>query len=268
MRRDPITRAGLTEEHLDDLVKKSLDGDRTAWTELWLALLPLVQTIAGRARVTGRLAASADEQSSVALRFMGELRKDGSRLLRELSSRLAQRDGSYRRWLAQIAIHTAISHVRAHPEYLGSVAPEAGGRWAKHVPLDETLEEEAPDPVRAIEAHRILACSREELDPAQHDALCRWLRREDFDEIAVGLHLDGGSEAARHLVRSALKRLRVRFAPPDPRPPSGGPPSRGRGHDRAAASRGIDRTGAPVDRRRSGARTTRRVRQKKIDRCG
>ena len=54
---------------------------------------------------------------------------------------------------------------------------------------------------RQIEAHRILACSGDVLDPAQRDALDAWLRG---DEVAAG--------AAARLVRSAVARLRYRFA--------------------------------------------------------
>jgi hypothetical protein len=254
VRRSPIARAVLTEEHLEDLVKRTRAGDERAWAEIWLALAPHVERIAGNWRVTSRLARSPDEVRDIVVRVMGELREDGFRLLGQLGERLAQRDGSYRRWFSTVAMNSALTYVRAHPHYLGDLGTMEGegGRWATHLPVDETLEDERPDPMDLLEAHRILAWAKEELAPAQDDALHRWLRREDFGDISAALHLDGDPAAAGRLVRSAVKRLRDRYAVE-----GAAPVSRGRG-----------RGGSRPDRRGSSTPATRRTGAKKIARSG
>jgi DNA-directed RNA polymerase specialized sigma24 family protein len=207
----PIAPISLNEDALAALVTRTRAGDEAAWAQLWLALAPLVEAVARRRRVTGPLSRCPDERSDIVLRVMGELRAGGFQRLADLGERLACRDGSFRRWLCTIARNAAVSQVRKHPEYLG---PVEGGtqRWARHVPLPEALEDERPPLSRQIEVRRILARSRDVLDPAQRDALERWLQGEDFAEIALTLPQVGGALAAERLVRSARERLRARFA--------------------------------------------------------
>jgi len=210
--RYPTTaQTRLNEDELAILVARSRDGDEQAWANLWLALAPMVDTVARRWRVTGRLSQCPDQRRDIVLRVMGELRRDGFRLLAKLGERLARGDGSFRGWLWAFARNSAIDHVQEHPEYLGAREGEAR-RWANHVPLPEALEDERPPLSRQIEVRRILARSREVLDPAQLDALDRWLQGDAFAEIAVALQRGGGAEAAARLVRSAVERLRSRFA--------------------------------------------------------
>ncbi len=207
-------QAILKEEDLEDLVHRSLRGETRAWTKLWEALAPLVEGIARRASLTGPLARRAEERCSIVVRFMGELRAHRSHLLVELGEQLALRDGSYRPWLSRIAINAAITHVRRHPDYLGKGA-RRGTRWASLVALEDALVDPCRAPLERIEACRILQGAREVLDPAQLEALCRWLQGDDFDEIAAALHLDGGAPAAMRLVHSGVERLRFRFARPN-----------------------------------------------------
>ena len=195
MYRHRIANTRFKEEELEALVARCRAGDEEAWANLWLALAPLVENLARRWRVTGRLSQCPDQRRDMVTRVMGELREDGFRLLAALGERLSCRDGSFRRWLWTVARNAAISHVREHPEYLGR--RETGARrWANHVPLAEALEDASPPLSRRIEVHRILTRARDLLEPAQLEALHGWLQ----------------GEAATPLVRSAVERLRSRFA--------------------------------------------------------
>ncbi len=211
MRRHLEAPALLKENHLAELVQKTCHGDNRAWAQLWLALAPCVETIAGRWRITGRLAKCPDERANIVVRFMGELHEDGFRRLAELGERLALRDGSYWPWLVRVASNSAITYVRRHPEYVGP-SEEESGSWINHAPLPEALEDEGPDPSEEIEAHRILARAEDELTPQQLDALRRWLQGESLEEIAAALQLCGGAPAGKRILRSAMRRLRYAFA--------------------------------------------------------
>jgi DNA-directed RNA polymerase specialized sigma24 family protein len=203
----------LKEEELEALVERSRGGDEGAWRALWLALAPLVEQVAGRWRVTGRLSRCPDGRRDIVVEVMGSLREDGFRLLAVMGERLACRDGSFRRWLCTIARNAAICHVRAHPEYLGT-APSGAGRWARHVPIPAERPDERPSLIVQIEVRRILTRCPEILEPAQLDALCLWLRGDELAEIAVALELGEDAGAAKLLVRAAVKRIR-RFVAED-----------------------------------------------------
>lgn len=194
------------EEHLELLVARSIDGDKDAWKELWLALDPFLEKIAARFRVTGRLSRSVDARRDIVVRIMGGLRENGSSGLAELGKRLACRDGSYQAWLATVARNSAISYVRAHAEYLGHGEGE-GGRWAMHLPVSEAMVDRGLDSARLAEARRILAFAEERLRREQRGALVEWMQTEIAEDPAVG-----SNDAATRLVRSALRRLRFQFS--------------------------------------------------------
>jgi DNA-directed RNA polymerase specialized sigma24 family protein len=207
MSRHSIAQTGLDEKALAALVEGSIEGDGEVWAELWLLLAPLVEAVARRAAITGRLSRREDERRDIVVRLMGALRADGFRRLAELGERLAQRDGSFRPWLFKLAHDAAIDHVRGHPEHLGRKARA----WARALPFRDVLPDDEPPPSRVTEARRMLACAEGLLDPLQRDALHLWLLDDDFVDIATALGLGGGAEAAARLVRSAVERLRYRF---------------------------------------------------------
>ena len=211
MRDDPLAQVGMTEEHLEQLVRRSCAGDKKAWADVWLVLAPWVERVAGQWRVTSRLSRSMDERRNIALRVMGELREDGFRRLAELGERLAARDGSYRPWFATVATNSALKYVRQHPDYLAPIAGAPPG-WVRQLPLHDQLEADGFDLVTVIDAPRILSRAREKLAPAQLEALCRWLRGEGASATAAALHLEGGAPAAARLVHAALARLRFHHA--------------------------------------------------------
>lgn len=214
MSKHHVARTEVDEARLEDLVTRAREGDLRAWQALWLALDPMLERIAARRQITGRLADRPDERRDIVLRVMKELRRHDDRLLADLGERLRLRDGSYRWWLTRVARNTAIDYVREHAEYLG---PVEGGRWARLLQLGDMLEDGRPDPIRVIEVRQILAYAEQELDPPQLVALCRWLRRESFEEIAGALRLADAAAAAR-LVRSGVERLRAHFSDDQWRP--------------------------------------------------
>ena len=208
MRTHPISQANSNEEALERLVERTLRGDERAWQELWLALDPIVENVARRSRVAGRLSRCPDGRRDIVVRVMAALREDGFRRLAGLRERLACRDGSFRPWIWKLARDASVDHVRVQPEYMGRGARS----WACSVPLPEALTDDRPAPCRQLEARRILACFEDVLDPAQRDAISRWLRGDDFAEIAATLGQGMGAGAAERLVRSGVERLRARFA--------------------------------------------------------
>ncbi len=179
-----IEQDGLNEAAIEDLVTRSRDGDKRAWQALWLALAPLIERVARCARITGHLSRCEDARRNIVVGVMAELREDGFRRLADLGACLARRDGSFRGWIWRVARNVAVSHVRANVH------------WADYEPPPEEVEDDRLPLERQIEARRLLARSRDVLDPAQQEAIDRWLR---------------GDAGEDRLVRSAVARLRRRF---------------------------------------------------------
>lgn len=214
MRSHLSSRVQLTEDLLEPLVRGTLAGDRRAWSDLWCALDPFIEKIAGRYRATSRLSASEDERRNVVVRVMERLHADDCHRLQGLHEALLRRDGSFRPWLSTVTMNAAISYTREHPEHLGEHDSNDPGGWVNFEPLPDELDEQLPVSIRAvkmIEAHRIHAYVEHHLEPQQRDALRLWLLGYDHGEIAEAFQL-AGAHAADLLVRGALKILRHRFA--------------------------------------------------------
>jgi hypothetical protein len=79
------------------------------------------------------------------------------------------------------------------------------------VPLAETGAGPTLDPVRRLQVLGVLERARSELRPDQLLALAAWLEGDDAAGIASRLGIDD-DKAAQRTLRSALKRLRDRFA--------------------------------------------------------
>jgi DNA-directed RNA polymerase specialized sigma24 family protein len=231
---------------IEELVERTIGGEGDAWQELWLAVEPTLYRIAAHFRVTSRLSRSDDDRRNIVVRVMGQLHADGFRRLRlYCASRARRGDGTFRAWLTTLAARSAISYLRAHPEYLGRPGPDEvrRGRWAQILPLcgehddppsDAALRAggradepgAAADPVRTMEGRALMARARETLREDQLAALMLWLTGREHGEIAAELGLDGAL-AAERLVRSALKRMRDRIGRGDDAAPSSTPPSAG-----------------------------------------
>jgi DNA-directed RNA polymerase specialized sigma24 family protein len=206
----------MEDARLVALVERTIEGDGAAWRALWLAVEPMLWAITAQRRLTSQLCRDVDERSNIVLRVMDQLRADDFHRLRLFRASLARRrHGSFRSWLATVAARSAISYLRKHPEYLGPRDPSDArrGRWAELEPLPVELEEPGLDPLLAFDGRHVFEHARRRLTPAQLRALVLWLQGSDHREIALEIQLADDRLAAL-LVRSALKRLRDRFAAP------------------------------------------------------
>jgi DNA-directed RNA polymerase specialized sigma24 family protein len=193
---------------LEQLARRSVAGDRRGWHGFWCAVDPFFDSVAGRWRLTGVLAAREDERRNIVVRALGLLHEDGFRRLRDLLALLEERAGSPRAWLSVFAANTAVSYVRAHGDNLA--AGDAAPRWATFLPLTEEIQEHLPASLRAhaaAEARLLAARAAERLREDQRQAVALWLTAHSFAEIAAALGLpDAG--AAERLVRAAVALLR------------------------------------------------------------
>jgi DNA-directed RNA polymerase specialized sigma24 family protein len=128
MRPHVLSRASWNDEEMDALLDRVIAGDDRAWKTLWLALDPEIERVAGRGRVTSRLAQRYDERRDIVVLVMDELRRDDFAVLRRLQTALRRGDGSFRATLTTIARNTAIDYTRAHAEFRPT---GDGAAWAR-----------------------------------------------------------------------------------------------------------------------------------------
>jgi hypothetical protein len=202
-------RAEWDDAEMEALVGRVIEGDGRAWQALWLALDPVIERIARRDRVTGKLARRYDERRDIVVLVMEELRRDDFAVLRDLHQALQRRDGSFRANFTIIAKHLAIDYTRAHAEFRPG---KGGSAWAVHVAVPADLRAGGADPNDAVAMDAVLGFAVRDLRPAQLQALLLWTTGEGMEDIAAKLHL-ATPDQARHLVQSAKMRLRYRFAP-------------------------------------------------------
>ena len=205
---------GMKDEDLLPLIAGTIAGDRRARDDLWLALDPRIERIAGRRRVTSRLCGSWDDRRNIVVLVMERLLANDCERLRRLHQVVLRGEGAGWPWIVALVRNTALNYTRAHQEHLGAGVREDGSRWAAILPFDDAIGERLPAPARlisAIEVRRIQAHAEQALPPPQVRALCLWLTGHDDGEIARALDLAGARAAAR-LVHAAILRLRRRFA--------------------------------------------------------
>ena len=204
---------GMKDEELEPLVRGTIAGDRRARDDLWLALDPRIERIAGSWRVTSRLSRSWDERRNIVVLVMERLLANDGERLRLLHEVVLRGEGAGWPWIVALVRNTARNYTEAHPEHLGAGVREDGARWAASLPFDEAIAERLPAPSRlitAIEARRIQAYAEQALPPAQVRALFLRLSGHDDGEIARELGVAGAGAAAR-LAHAAILRLRRRF---------------------------------------------------------
>ena len=205
---------GMKDEELLPLVAGTIAGDRRARDDLWLALDPRIERIAGRRRLTSRLCGSWDDRRNIVVLVMDRLLANDCERLRRLHQVVVRGEGAGWPWIVALVRNTALNYTKAHQEHLGAGAREDGSRWATILPFDGEVAERLPAPGRlisAMEARRIQAYAEQALPPPQVRALCLWLTGHDDGEIARALDL-ADARAATRLVHAAILRLRHRFA--------------------------------------------------------
>ena len=204
--------AATSEAELEVLVQRARAGDMAAWGKLWLALEPEVERAVARPRALGSLAGDQTEVDKVVDHVMGELHRDDFRLLGTLGERLAQRDGSWPRWLWTVSTNAARNHVRDHADCLGR-DEEGNVRFTSYTELPDEIYDARADPSRYADAHRILDEAPAWLTAAQMDAVVDWLvGGPDTDERSRAQPGAGGDKKAERLVRAGIRKLRRRYA--------------------------------------------------------
>jgi hypothetical protein len=210
-----IARIALPEAVIEELVARTIDGDEWARADLWLALTPVIKSIAGRWRVTGPLHDCVDAQRDVLVAVMARLEARGFHRLRMFHEKLRARNGTAAAWLRILVYHAALRHAEGHAERLGAGTKDDPRRWVDVEPRGDGLEEEMPpESVRVydvVEAHEIFDYAEGNLPPRQVEALRLWAVDKTPGEIAAAMRLPGAPEANK-LVRAAKGRLRTRFA--------------------------------------------------------
>lgn len=189
-----------------------------AWSALWTAVDPIIRHIAGSRRWASRLCRSEDAQRDIVAGVMGQLaRKDFARLHAFLEQEAARPEGSFRHWIATVAVHATVSYRRAYPEYQRRRVANDGPRWVPLDPLPEDVDEipaSEKSPFTGIDAHRVAERLGPRLGAEQRAALGYWLEEVGPDEIAAKVGL-ADEKTAMAKVWSGLKRLRVHLAAED-----------------------------------------------------
>ncbi len=213
MRNHLVTRITQQQQPIEPLVRRTIAHEPGAWQELWLVLDPRIETIAGRWRVTGRLAASYDDRRAIVLRVFARLHAEDFRRLRDLHDVLQDGEEAGRAWISVVTRRDAFNYVRHHDEHLGGTPEDGGARWAALVPLPEGGAELIPESVRtpsSVAAHEILAYAEGHLRPQQLHTLRLWLVGYEMEEIVTMVGATN-QRAAANLLYRALENLRYHF---------------------------------------------------------
>lgn len=194
------------------LAGEAVAGDTRAWRALWCRLEPLVWGLSGKWQVLGPLCRRHEDRRNVVLAVMERLQDDDFRRLRTFLTTTKHRvDPVFRAWVMTVSTRVAIDYSRAHAEHLDPRGRHGGERWVELVPLPEPTPSAGLDPARRAQVLQLLERARSELRTDQLVALAAWLEGEDPAGIAARLGISD-SAAAQRTLRSALKRLRDRYA--------------------------------------------------------
>lgn len=196
------------------LLQRVVAGDVLAWHSLWKAVEPTVWHITGRWQLVGQLSKRDDDRRNIVVDVMHRLQDDGHRRIRAfLAAEPSAAKSSFKAWLVTMTTRAAIDYLRAHPEFDAARGRAGEARWFKVVPMSDpdgrSTVADAPSKAAVSE---LLDRARRDLRNDQLRALSLWLEGGTHLEIEQELGLrDAG--AGERLVRSALKKLRDRFAP-------------------------------------------------------
>src|SRR5258708_5832766 len=86
--------SGIKDEVRLPPVEGPIAGNQRVWQKFCVVLEPRVERIAGRARLTGRLAASRDDRRNVVVAVLEHLRANGFERVRRLHEVLLRGEGS------------------------------------------------------------------------------------------------------------------------------------------------------------------------------
>jgi DNA-directed RNA polymerase specialized sigma24 family protein len=202
----------MAQPDLNSLVRASVDGDESAWQDLWRAIEPRLVATLRRATFLGRLSQSEDDCRNIAVEVMGRLRANRfGRLGHYLDALRDNPTLPFMAWLAVVAKRSAIDYMRAHETYIDRRRDEqaskpGGWRDVTGLPDDSQLGARPPYTERGT-AHEVMEFAGSDLPMEQRAALEAWLAGSTFEEIAGA----GDADDAEKRVRAALRRVRRRF---------------------------------------------------------
>ncbi len=203
-------------------VPRVVGGDGAAWQELAVQLEPLLIKLLRRSRTLGPLRHNVDDCRAVMISVLERLKKDDYRGLRLFAPWAAANPGKdFGDWIRIVTANIARDHVSSrlgHAER-GEDEPPLNKRMlhtlASLLPGDEDRRL-AFRPLMTHEqlARELLEYAERALDPAQFEAMRRWMDGTSFAELAAELGLATPRDAEK-LVRAALARLRRQFGDQD-----------------------------------------------------
>jgi hypothetical protein len=202
----------------DELLHRVLRGDQVAWMTLFSQYGPVVERIARTNRSMGSYRGSADDVRNVMAQVFERLRRDDYRALRMFPG---WRDRNPRKgfqdWLTIVTVNIIRNYISSKlgsPSQNGASLKQLVNTLADALPLDGDGLLVRPHITTKETAQRILEYARAHLAEDQLAVLASWLEGMSFDDMVSELHL-ADAKAADRLLRSALARLRRKFADQD-----------------------------------------------------
>ncbi|MBW2524889.1 MAG: hypothetical protein JRI23_11965 [Deltaproteobacteria bacterium] len=192
---------------MDELIRKTLDGDADSWDRLWARLEPMVWALTGRGRLTGRLSQRRSDREAVRDEVKAHLKAKRFAALRRYVEAADRRSKSsdLKTWLATITTRKALDRAKSDSERRSERPRSKSGRESDGD--RRPLRNATPQQVDAAMA--MLGRAREALDQDEVAALHLWLQGGRLLEVGEALGLDEAQESAR-LIRTALGKLRSR----------------------------------------------------------
>lgn len=199
-------------------VPRVVGGDGAAWAELVAQLEPLLIQLLRRSRTLGPMRHNVDDCRAVMISVLERLKKDDYRGLRLFQPWAEAHPGKdFGDWIRIVTVNLARDHVSSrlgHAEGADDGAPlnkRMLNSLASLLPGDDDHRLAfQPSMTDAQLARELLDYAARALDPAQLQALRRWMEGASIEELAAELGLATPRDAHK-LVRAALARLRRHF---------------------------------------------------------
>ena len=199
----------------DEILRRVLRGDQSAWMTLFSQYGPVVERIARTNRSMGSYRGSVDDVRNVMARVFERLRRDDYRALRTFADWRDKNPGKvFSDWLTIVTVNVVRNYISSK---LGAPSPDGASlkqlvnTFADALPLDGDAQLVRPHITTKETAQRIVEYAQDHLADDQLAVFAAWLEGSTFDEIASELHLVD-AKAADRILRAALARLRRQFA--------------------------------------------------------
>jgi hypothetical protein len=202
----------------DDLLCQVLRGDQVAWMTLFSQYGPVVERIARTNRSMGSYRGSADDVRNVMAQVFERLRRNDYHALRMFPGWRDKNPGkAFQDWLTIVTVNVIRNYISSKlgsSGQGGTSLKQLVNTFADALPLDGDELLVRPHITTKETAQRILEYARDHLAEDQLAVLGAWLEGVSLDDMVLELHLTD-ARAADRLLRSALARLRRKFADQD-----------------------------------------------------